>query len=93
MAERLTRKSVAFAHPFTLDETDGPHPAGVYDIETIEETLDGLSFVAYRRISTTIVLQAGSLAIRSRQQTTIDPEDLAAAIKRDAEISDGRAQV
>jgi len=91
MTERVTRTSVAFAHPCTLDETNGIHPAGVYDIETIEETLDGLSVVAYQRISTTIMLQTSSRQTRSRQQPTIDSEDLAAAIKRDAEACDERA--
>jgi hypothetical protein len=84
MVERLTSKSVEFAFPFVLGGIDGLQPAGVYQVETIEEQIDGLSFVAYRRLSTTIALRAGSKTMHVRQFTAIDPADLAAALERDA---------
>ncbi len=85
MPERTTHSSVTFLHPFSLVGLDGVQPAGTYMIETVEETLDNLSFVAYRRVSTTIVLPAVGTATRQRQVVTIDPRDLEAAQKRDAE--------
>lgn len=93
MLERTTRKSVEFAHPFHLVGVDGVQPAGTYDVETVEELLDGLSFVAYRRVSTTIALHGPNAATVSRQLSMIDPADLAMALERDAEARDGRLQV
>ncbi len=87
MPERTTHSSVNFLHPFSLAGVDGVQPAGTYAIETVEETLDNLSFVAYRRISTTIVLPAVGSPSRQRQVVTIDPQDLEAALERDARSS------
>jgi hypothetical protein len=85
MPERTTHTSVTFLHPFSLAGVDGVQPPGTYSIETIEETLDNLSFVAYRRVSTTIVLPAVGIPSRKRQVVPIDPQDLEAAQKQDAE--------
>lgn len=93
MAERLTRKSVEFVHPFELGGVDGLQPPGIYDVETVEEQLDGLSFVAYRRVSTTIALRSSNIVILSRQLTMIDPADLTAALEKDADASHGKSQV
>lgn len=84
MRERTTCRSVNFSHPFFLRGIDGEQPAGTYEIETVEELIDGLSFIAYRRISTTIVLPSPANPIHCRQAETIDPRDLEAAEKRDA---------
>ena len=87
MIERQTIKSVEFAFPFALGGVDGSLPAGIYEVETIEEQIEGLSFVAYRRLSTTIVLRSAGMANRGRQITAIDPGDLAAALERDEQAS------
>jgi hypothetical protein len=87
MPERTAHSSVTFLHPFSLVGLDGVQPAGTYTIETVEETLDNLSFVAYRRVSTTIVVPAVGIPTRQRQVVTIDPRDLEAAQKRDAEMT------
>jgi hypothetical protein len=87
MPERTAHSSVTFLHPFSLVGLDGVQPAGTYTIETVEETLDNLSFVAYRRVSTTIVVPTVGTPTRQRQVVTIDPRDLEAAQKRDAEMT------
>ena len=87
MVERLTSKSVEFVFPFVLGGVDEQQPAGIYVVETIEEQIDGLSFVAYRRLSTTIALRSGGKVMHARQITEIDPVDLAAALERDATAS------
>ena len=87
MPERMTQSSVTFLHPFLLVGLDGVQPAGTYTIETIEETLDDLSFVAYRRVSTTIIAPAVGTVTLQRQVATIDPQDLEAAQRRDAEMT------
>jgi len=84
VAERVTRSTVRFAHPFALPAVEGEQPPGIYAVETIEVPIDGLSFVAYRRVSTTIVLASSQFGGGSRQFVTIDPLDLEAAQKRDA---------
>jgi len=64
---------------------------GAYDVETIEEQLEGLSFAAFRRVSTTIILV--DPATGARQVTEIDPEDLATALKIDAEASERHPKI
>ena len=54
VTDRITREIVTFSYPF--EPAEGKQPAGTYTIETIEEPIDSVSFVAYRRVSTTIVL-------------------------------------
>jgi hypothetical protein len=83
MAGRTTRTSVTFSRPFSLVDVDGIQPAGTYRVQTVEVTLDNLSFLAYRRISTTIELPGIGAASSRRQVVTIDPLELDAALKRD----------
>lgn len=86
MNERTTRKSVTFLHPFSLAGIDEILEAGTYIVETLEEAIEGLSFVAYRRVSTTIVTAAKGYGQGARQVITIDPRDLEAAQEEDAQI-------
>jgi hypothetical protein len=51
--------------------------------------IDGLSFVARRRLSTTITLSAMGSSGARRQFVEIDPADLAAAQQRDASNGTG----
>jgi len=83
MAGRTTRVSVTFSRPFSLGNVDGIQPAGTYRIETLEVTLDNLSFLAYRRVSTTIQLPAVGTASARRQVVVIDPVDLEMALQKD----------
>ena len=83
MAGRTTRMSVTFSCPFAIADVDGIQPAGTYRIQTVDVTLDNLSFLAYRRVSTTIELPAVGTAGSRRQVVTIDPLELEAALKRD----------
>lgn len=85
MTDRITRGTITFLHPFALRDVEGILPAGTYTIETIEEPIDGISILAYRRVSTTIIVPCSSCGMASRQMVTIDPLDLEAARKRDAQ--------
>jgi hypothetical protein len=82
MDERMTSRVVTFVGPFSLNGIDEELAAGSYTIETVEAPLSGMSLLAYRRVSTAMVLTANGG--RSRQIVTIDPQDLAAAEARDA---------
>ena len=85
MTDRVTRETVIFVHPFTLAGVDGEQPAGTYTVETTKAPIGDLSFITYRRVSTTITLASESFRPAARQIVTIDPGDLQAARKRDAE--------
>ena len=89
MPERTTLTSVTFLRRFSLTDVDGVQPAGTYTVETVDATLDNLSFIAYRRVSTSIMLPAVGAAARQRQVIFIDPLELEAAVKRDAQNLDG----
>lgn len=84
MHEQTTRKSVTFLHPFSLTGVDGRLEAGTYIIETLEERIEGLSFIAYRRVSTTIEVIGKGYRRGERQVVEIDPAELAAALEHDA---------
>jgi hypothetical protein len=86
LPDRTTHTSITFLHPFSLSDVEEVQPAGTYSIETIDTTLDNLSFVAYRRVSTSIMLPAVGTAAPQRQVIFVDPSELEAALKRDAQI-------
>lgn len=83
MTTRVTTKTVTFRHAFSLDEIEGPLAAGTYRVETEDETLDSVSFVAYRRIATHIFVPAQKGASSGVQMWAIHPNGLAAALSRD----------
>ena len=82
MTMRTTRKMITFDSPFSLSGVDRLLPAGDYQVVTDEEPIDGLSFLAYRRVSTMILLPAKRTS--SIELVTVDPLDLEAAQGRDA---------
>ena len=63
---------------------EGEQSAGTYAVETTEELIGNLSLLAYRRVSTTIILASREFGPASRQVVTIDPLDLGAALNEDA---------
>ena len=84
MPNRTRCEDVVFKHPFLLKGWTEPHPAGTYSVETEEELIEGLSFPAYRRVSTTITrrpTRAGALV----QVISIDPRELAEAKAADGD--------
>lgn len=87
MTMRTSSKTLIFKHAFSLEGVDQPLPAGHYRVDTDEEVLDGLSFLAYRRVSTMIFLPAESSRAASIEVVIIDPVDLQAAQERDFEYA------
>ncbi len=88
MTVRSTSKTITFRRSFFLKGADGVQPPGTYTVETDEEEVPGLSFLAYRRISTTIVLSVPYGGGAVRQVITIDPADLEAAQMQDLRNGD-----
>ena len=89
MTERRTHSSVTVLQAFVLREVEGVQSPGTYLIETVEEPLGNLSFLAYRRVSTTITLPAVGAASLRKQVVTIDPDELRAALAKDALAATG----
>ena len=76
MQNRTRREDIVFKRPFALKGWAEPQPAGAYAVDTEEELIEGLSFPAYRGVSTTITRQAdreGALV----QAIPVDPRELA----------------
>lgn len=78
MTTRTTTAIVTFRSSFMLPGWDESWPGGEYTVTTDEELLD-TSFVAYRRVSTTIALRKGAVT----RYIEVDPIELASAIERD----------
>jgi hypothetical protein len=53
---RTVRKRLTFPRPFPVIGLDALQAPGTYSIEIEEELLEGLSFPAYRRLSSSIIL-------------------------------------
>jgi hypothetical protein len=81
---RTTSKTITFARAFSLIGVDETQPAGTYKIQTDEEPIDGLSFLAYRRVATVIFLPLRYGGTASFEAFPITPEALDAAQTRDA---------
>ena len=92
MTARTTEVTVRFTHPFTIEGVGRELPAGDYRVLTEEEPIEGLSFLAYRRISTSIVVpltMQRSISPRADRFASVEvvritPADLAPAQRRDA---------
>src|SRR5215212_8718539 len=82
-AVRTRRETVTFARPFRLRGVDEAQPAGAYTVETDEEPIEGLSFMAYRRVATVIFLPLARGGPGSFQAVPVDPPALEAAILAD----------
>ena len=84
MTVRTNSSTVSFRRPFSLSGISGLQPPGSYTVETDEEWIDGTAPPAYRRIATMIRLSGRPGTGESVQIVTVDPDELAAALARDA---------
>jgi hypothetical protein len=76
--ERVTTQSVSFGRAFDIG---GEHlPAGAYTVEAREESIEELSFVAYRRIALQLRIPRGP---GSYEMLDIRQEDLDKALAKD----------
>jgi hypothetical protein len=79
---RTTRQIVTFDQPFSLAAIDEVQPAGAYAVDVDEELIEGLSFLAYRRVATTIYLPLRRGRAGSVQAIRVDPGELTAAYEK-----------
>lgn len=87
MTIRSRREAVTFKHPFSIRGVDRLLPAGTYVVITDEQSIEGLSFDAFRRIATTILLP-GATSAAVLEMVSIGSVDLADAQRIDASAPD-----
>jgi hypothetical protein len=75
--------TVTFTRPFVIAGFEQELPAGEYVIETEEELIEGLSFPAYRRVSTTLHVDRIPGRPGQKESWQIVPEALEVALIRD----------
>jgi hypothetical protein len=73
---RTTHELVTFPKPFSLRSVEPLLPAGTYKIATDEELIDGLSFLAYRRVATWIHLPALEMKSGCSEMVLIQPDEI-----------------
>ena len=90
MPTRMLSQTVTFRRPFVLDGFERVEPAGSYIVDTEEESIDDVSFAAWKRCATVMHVTHGG----ATEYMRIDPEDLRKALERDevAEEPEGAAQ-
>ena len=81
MSKRARKTTVTFRHPFVLRGFQEPFPAGDHVVETDEEAIEGVSFLAYQRVLTLLHVRGKN---GPGMTVTIEPGDLDAALERDA---------
>ncbi|SIT56694.1 conserved hypothetical protein [Mesorhizobium prunaredense] len=85
MSGRTTHSIVHFEAPFMIGGLDGQLPPGDYDIDHDEELVDGISWLAWRRVATFIHLPARTVKSQTSQLVAIDFAELETALRRDQE--------
>ncbi len=85
MSGRTTHSIAHFEAPFVLGGLDGMLPAGDYDIDHDEELIDGMSWLAWRRVATFIHLPARTVKSPTSQLVAIDHAELETALRQDRE--------
>lgn len=84
MDTRASTETIAFRHPFMVRGGDGPQPAGRYVVHLEEETIDGLSFQAWRCKAMTISRDGDGPGLR--QALPLTPAELAALRAADSRV-------
>jgi hypothetical protein len=86
MTIRSRRETVTFQHPFRIRGVDRLLPAWAYEVITDEETIEGLSFAAFRRVATMIMVPAAPRS-STMEMISIGSVDLSDAQRIDASAS------
>jgi len=89
MTIRTRTTAVTFKRSFVLGDLDEVLPPGVYDVETDEERVEGVAFIAYRRVSVVVHLPSPSGNPSLARSVTVRPGELDAALLRDAAAANG----
>ena len=88
MTIRSRLETISFKHAFRIRGIDCLLPAGTYEVITDEEMIEGLSFAAFRRVATLIVVPAAASHGLAMEMISIGSVDLSDAQRIDASTPD-----
>jgi hypothetical protein len=83
MTMHSRRETITFKHPFRIKGIDRLLSAGAYEVITDEEMIEGLSFAAFRRVATMIMVPAAPRS-STMEMISIGSVDLSDAQRLDA---------
>ena len=83
MTTRTSQATMTFTHQFQLDGFSGLQPPGEYRVDTDEELIEGLSFIAYRRVAALLHLPAIAAPQDRVQVVILAPSALDAMMEHD----------
>ncbi len=83
MASRTTHTLASFPSAFLLPGLDTQQPPGTYRVDHDEESIEGVSWLAWRRVASFIHLPAVGTESAIQQMLPIDPAALDAAQEKD----------
>jgi hypothetical protein len=75
---------ITFRHAASLRGLERAVPPGTYRVDIEEERIEGLSFLAYRRLATFIRIPMAGHGAGSSQVLPVNPKELEKALERDA---------
>lgn len=83
MPVRTVQTIVNFTSGFMLPGLDAPQPAGSYRIDHDEETIEGVSYIGWRRLCTFIHLPGIGTKSAKSEMVPINQVDLDEALAKD----------
>jgi hypothetical protein len=83
MSIRTSETTVTFDHPFRMADADELLPAGTYRVIVDEEELPTATFVAYRRVATTLMTPRIEAPQHRRVALLVSQSELEAALMKD----------
>ena len=83
MMTRTTHRTIHFNAPASLDGLDLPLAPGDYEVNEDEELIEGLSWLAYRRVATFITIPATPENGQVSCMFPVDAEALEEMLRRD----------
>lgn len=86
MANRSVESFVTFRRPFSVGNDVSDQPPGAYKLLIEEELIEGLSFSAYRRVSTVLEIPAMGIVSAVRQFINVTQSDINKALENDASL-------
>ena len=84
MTMRSRRETLTFRQSFRIKGIDRQLAAGDYEVVTDEEMIEGLSFPAFRRVATMIMVPGAPPHQSSTEMISVDSVALADAQREDA---------
>jgi len=91
MNTRSSTSTVTFRHPFVLPGNPEELPPGAYDVLIEEELLQALSFPAYHRTSTWLMIPTTGRQTGPDRVRVTTAHDLEAALDRDRALTETRS--